>query len=324
MKYTIFLLSLIYILAGYAYVSRAQSITGASAIIHTNPKYPSFETTVEATLETFSADLKKSTITWTRNGSVGVQGIGVSSFRFKTGAIGTTERLVATVKTPDGKEITAEKNFLLGDVDLLWRAATTIPPEYKGKALPSPFSSITVAAIPHFSKGGVASIAGDLVFDWFVGGKRDANASGIGKSSFEIIAGASPAIYQVSVMVRNEIKNISFEKSVAIRVFEPEVLLHEERPLEGPFMGKALSQITLNANDTKIFRATPYFFPKEHASSLAYEWLLNDEQKNTPTPHLFGFSPKASNKNPATLGISITNTVHAIQKALAKLIINVQ
>ncbi|PIR69588.1 MAG: hypothetical protein COU47_02425 [Candidatus Niyogibacteria bacterium CG10_big_fil_rev_8_21_14_0_10_46_36] len=302
----------------------AQTTKEGTATIILNPLSPGPDEEVTAELRGFSFDINASFITWTRNGSISLSGTGSKSFKFRTGAIGKKEVISATARTIDGKEITATTEFLLGDVDLLWKADTTIPPEYKGKALPSPFSSIAVVAIPHFSSGGFTSSVSDLEFEWLLDGKRDESASGTGKNTYRFTAGASPTNQEITAKVKNNEKDISFEKSVFIPVHQPEVFLYEERPLEGPFMNVALSQKTLHSSEIKAFRAVPYFFPEEDTQSLSYTWSQNGEEKKTSPVHIFQFSSEKSGRQTITLEVLIQNTKHTIQKALAKIAINVQ
>lgn len=317
----IFLCAAFFFFTAYA---AAQTQSGGNAFITLTPPSPSPNEEVTAEFRGFSFDINTSRITWTKNGSISLSGTGAKIFKFRTGAIGKKEILSATARTIDGKEITATAEFLLGDIDIVWKTNTTIPPEYKGKALPSPFSSITITAIPHFSSGGAVSSSGDLEFEWFFDGRKEGDASGIGKNIFQTNVGSSPVSRQITLKVKNTAKDISFEKNISIPVRSPEVFLYEERPLEGPHIGLALSQLTLRASESKTFRAVPYFFPKEDAPFLSYEWIQNTKEKNPSPSYLFELSTKEAGSQTINLEVTIKNTKHTIQQALAKLIINVR
>lgn len=299
-------------------------IGGGAAFITIIPSSPTPNEEVTAEVRIFSFETNTARIIWTRNGSVSLSGIGAKTFRFRVGDIGKKETIQVTARATDGREIQTIKEFLIGDIDLLWFADTATPPEYGGKALASPFSLITVTAIPHFSAGGAQLFSKDVLYEWSVDGRKDANASGIAKNVLHFRAGAVTGNHQVALKAINKLKNSVLEKTASIPIREPEAHIYEERPLEGPNVGQSLSQTTFRLGDIKSFRAIPYFFPKEDSPFLSYAWKQNDEEKITAEPFFFLFHSGEAGRGTFTIDVLVKNTKHTIQKALAQLIINVQ
>ncbi|MBI4114891.1 MAG: hypothetical protein HY445_03555 [Candidatus Niyogibacteria bacterium] len=297
-----------------------------ATLITLEPASPGPNQQVTARLTSFSFDVDRSHLTWTRNGSVVLSGIGAKILRFSTQDVGRTESLHVVARTTDGKEFRAAKEFVIGDFDLLWSAQTTIPPEYRGKALPTTSSLITVSAYPQFFTGGNKIQNGSLIYEWSIDGKREGSASGAGKQTIRFQASLAPrAIHTVALKLSNLQKSINIEKAILIGLTTPEVLLYEERPLEGPHFAEALTKRNIIAGRTIYLRAVPYFFSRDERPQIDYLWSVgNEEVAKDATPNIFEIETIAGNKGSPVITIFIKHLKDVLQRAKATFTLNVQ
>ena len=149
-------------------IANAQ-LPGAASIvtIQVIPKIPAPNQEVLVTLESFSADLNRAEIVWFLNGKRQQRGTGLKTLQFKVGEVGSSSRLNITITTQTGKIINEELIFRPADVDILLTAHTYIPPFYRGRALPSSKSKITLTAVPKFvTTNGTRLSPDNLVYTW--------------------------------------------------------------------------------------------------------------------------------------------------------------
>lgn len=303
----------------------AQTKNSDNLLIALEPKYPAPNQETTATLTSLRVDLNRSNITWYRKGSLVLQGVGAKSYRFKTGDLGETETISVRVRDINGAEFTFTKEFIVGDVDLLWTADTTIPPEYKGRPLASPRSVIIVTAVPQFFAEGSRIGSKTLIYEWFVNDKKLPDDSGAGKYILRYRATpAEGASYKITVLISSPGKSVVTEKSIFIPTVAPEVILYEEKSLEGPWLAEALSAIAMRPAEKKNFRAIPYFFSKNGAN-LEYIWTINEKVVNSDKrSYILEFGLVEEKTGLVKIDAEVKNIKNILQKAAARLSINVR
>lgn len=240
--------------------------------INLNPKYPGANTKVTTNIISYSFNVDRAYIAWTVNGKVVEQGRGKKSITFKTGDAGTTVYLSVSVTTENDLNLSENKEIKIGELDLLWQTNTYTPPFYRGKAMPTKNSSITVTAVPQ----GLGS-PGSLIYNWQRNFKNLPNVSGAGKNSISFSFTDVSSVEDLGVKISAINGDDLMEKKISIKLKEPEVVLYEESPLGGVLYQKALSSEILLFNPEIVLRAEPYFFLKSDLDSLSYEWKMNGE-----------------------------------------------
>lgn len=238
------------------------------------PEFPGPNEKVTVLINSFAFDVDRATIVWTRGGKTVLRGLGRKSYTFTTGKVGQLETIKVFAISQEGIDYELTKSFRLGDVDLMWRAETDVPPGYRGKALPSPQSDVTVTAFPHFFVGSSRISPDNLIYEWFYNG-RFSQASGTGRRTFSFSTGAlNGGFHEVKLKISNLQETIVREKTIRIPIKNPKVILYEERPLEGPNMARAVDGFPMFPGEEKEFRAVPYFFAKDSVENFTYLWRV--------------------------------------------------
>ncbi|MCH8986800.1 hypothetical protein IIA94_01385 [Patescibacteria group bacterium] len=277
----------------------------------------------EAWVRSSAVDVNRASITWTHNGEVVAEGLGVKSYIFRTGDVGRIETLSITVSA-NGRVFEDSRTFHINDVDLLWQAFTTVPSWYKGKALTSSQSAITVTAFPVLLRNGKKLPPAQLVYRWSLDDDFKPESSGSRRRSFSFLADFVPGIEQEITVKVSDINNtLQAQKTIVIPVAQPKVLFYEERPLEGTVMGKALTNFILPAGTENTFRAIPYFFTR--GAPLSYEWLIDGKPaREEGLPDILRLTAAAGSRGPVSISTTINNVRNILQRITDSFIINVQ
>lgn len=254
-----------------------------SAEIIITPASPGANENVFVKIESFSFDLNSSEIIWALDGAIKSKGLGKKSFSFQTGKIGSVSLIKAVIKTKEGRTI--EKSLVVrpAGVDILWEANSYAPPFYKGKALYSYQSFITVIAVPNIINSSGAKInPGNLTYKWTKNSKVLGDVSGYGKNkfSFSKTVLSSPAEIEVEVMSSD--KKIKASGSITLEPTEPKILIYENNPLYGIIYERAVDgEYKLDGSEITLI-ATPYFFSREDTSGekIKYNWNMNGRRIN--------------------------------------------
>lgn len=251
------------------------------------PAHPAPHTRATLTLQSAFYDLTRGTISWSVNGKIIATGDGLASVPIDIGAAGSALDIVATVSAPEGVA-SAELLVVPASVDILWEADSYTPPFYRGRALPSSGSSITLVALPHLVRaGGTKEIpSADLIYTWKSGGQILSGYSGKGKSSARI---DSPLLYgRTTITVEASTVDDALTGSGLIRIEDggPKLMLYRDHPLFGILWNQALGTTTFIPDTEMSFFAVPYFAPVSSIVSplLQYEWHVN--QASVPADSL--------------------------------------
>lgn len=244
------------------------------------PERPGAYTRVEATLESFVADLSRSYVSWSVNGRVINEGEGEVSASFETGAFGETIRLSVSALTFDGQMLSKTLTLRPAEVTLVWQANSYAPPFYKGKAL-FPLQGVgTVIAVPVFPDGNNGfQNPKELIYTWSEGDNIMGNGSGFGKDAF-VVAGRipiRPLVIAVDVATRDG--SLNGHDEITIEAIQPILRLYEDHPLYGLRFERALNNtFSLSGKEIRI-TAVPYYFEasKRNATTLSYDWSLNGQ-----------------------------------------------
>ncbi len=275
----IFLISLIFVSSLFSLPKSglAQEINDYSSdfTIELVPDNPRPNQAVSAKIVSYQFDINRSDITWIFNGKTVASGTGKKTADFVLPPLGQESVLTVSIITNEGVKTSKTKKFSGSDIDFFWKANTSVPAGYKGKALAGRKAFVKITALPHlYSASGIISRS-NLVYDWTFNYKNLPDDSGVGKNTL-LIRLNDMGDYVIGVKVSTKDKRASFQKFLHLSAegVSPKAVFYADDPLEGPFYGKALgNKITLKTKDINI-RAEPYFFNQENGKAT-YRWSMN-------------------------------------------------
>lgn len=249
----------------------------SSVFISTVPQYPKPGDTVQIYAQSVFYDLPQTNNTWTVNGKVVAQGIGVTEGSFVAGALGSRNVIVFQANS-DTSNASARKTIIPTEIDLLYESDSLVPPFYRGRALPSEGSSVRVLAMPRFlnSSGNPVS-QNSLIYTWKRNGSVVASASGRGRG---VAVFPSPVLFGadvISVDVTTTDGTMTGSATINISSTKPLLLLYEDHPLFGVMYHKALGPTTFVPESEATFVAVPYYISATNSSdnTLIYDWTVN-------------------------------------------------
>lgn len=307
---------------------RAQTVAPVLQIA-VSPTTPGPGDDVVLSLSSSAADLNRSTISWTQNGRVVSSGRGIKTFRFTAGPLGSTAAIAVLVQTADGNRLRSQAVIRPAAVDFLWEADTYTPPFYRGKALPSPGSTIRITAVPHFVLSNGARLASsELVFTWVKDGTILGNLSGSGKETLETTVPSGFRPVDIMIEVASLQNSFSVKKELRIIPEEPRVVFYERHPLLGVLYNNALpGTINLKAEETTV-RAEPLYFSLNdlRGGRVAFLWSLNGrsvssgEREGEITIRTEAGSLQVLSR--ARISLVIENAARVLQAATAEFLVN--
>ncbi|OHA08364.1 MAG: hypothetical protein A3A44_03100 [Candidatus Sungbacteria bacterium RIFCSPLOWO2_01_FULL_60_25] len=195
-------------------------------------------------------------------------GRGNSEFSFIAGRENEAKTIRVDLTTPEGITRSRSVTIRPSMTAYYWWTDTRVPFWYKGKALPSSSSRISIAAM---ARSGSASAA---TYQWDLNAYPVAKASGAGKSVFTFSA-SMQVEERIYVTVLNPLAALSKNATIAVPIVPTKVGLYAVHPRQGVRMEKQIRQADAAAGETLEFVAAPFFFPAESDRFLRYEWQLN-------------------------------------------------
>lgn len=292
--------------------------------LNISPDIPSPGDQAEASVTSNSFDINSSFITWLRNGFVVSEGRGKKTYQFKVGPVGKEEIIRAIIITPSGNQLERTLSFIVGDVDLLWRAKTSVPVFYPGKALPALRSMVKITAEPHFIFQGQRIAASSLIYDWYLGENLYKDDSGFGKQTFEFSMPVTAVNGQrVRVQISSLKGSIRAQKTIFIPVVNPFAVVYEENPLEGPKFNRALREINSFSSGQIDFLAAPYYF--SDLGSLHYAWTVNGKPAEKKEPfNILNLKILEGFIGSILVNLTVNNPINVLQRAELSFKINVE
>ena len=316
-------IGLIFAVAGTAY---AQSFgTDLSAVrLLASPEVPGPNTQVRIEVQGVGTFVGDATITWYKDGAAVVSGTGERVYAFTTGGLGEVTRIRVVVESTGLGTVTREMAFAPAQVYLVWEANTSVPPLYRGKALYSLGSQVTVTAFPQVAVNGATLSSNNLSFQWQKNGSTQAQQSGKGRNTLTFEGDQLKTGENVAVDVLfGEV--LVARSSVFIPATDPQILLYPRDPLRGVLFDQALpAAISLGSRELTV-QAVPYFFANESLTdgSLVYAWTLGGNPTTGPDAAggTLTLRQTGEGAGEAVLGVSLQNTDSAklLQTARAAL-----
>ncbi|MCC7500862.1 hypothetical protein IT396_03660 [Candidatus Nomurabacteria bacterium] len=247
-----------------------------------SPDTPGANQVVTIDIEGTGSFIGESKITWSQDGSVVKSGVGERQYSFTTGAFGKTTTIRVTIESTAGN-FNKTFNFSPSTVTLLWEADTSIPPLYRGKALYSAGSPLTVVALPTVYQGTSRVSPNVLSYQWQRGGEPVPAASGLGRTTFRFSGDQLKTSEDIQVDVYAGTVKVGVGY-VSIPTTEPLVILYQHDALRGPIYDQALTNgISLIDSEISI-KAEPFYYsnPSKKGGALSYAWRLDGAEATGP------------------------------------------
>lgn len=268
------------------------------------PEAPRPGDEVRFSLRSFQFDAGGADITWFVNDKRIAGGRGVIDAATRLGGSGTSIEIRAVALTPDGKRAEKSRIITPSDIRFYWWTDSYVPAWYKGKALPTPGTTIIIQARPTVP----ASIAASLSYTWLINGEVVSAASGKGKSMFPYTIATTALGDEIRVKIANAARSIQQEATFLPPIADYQPLLYEVQPLEGIDTAKTVRNLTRKAGSTFDVRVEPFFVPKPLLTSLNYRWSLDGEEAasaGTREPRLFTLTSTAESLGRHTINLLI-------------------
>ncbi|MEK7558620.1 MAG: hypothetical protein AAB507_02220 [Patescibacteria group bacterium] len=304
----------------------AQTTDSNQVSISLSPEQPGPRQKTTVRLVSFAIDLDRASIVWSLNGKKALSGIGEKELSFVTGAVGNTSSVSVSIVSALLGTITKSLSVTPGEIVLIWEASDSYtPPFYKGKALPPPQGSIKIVAIPNIKSGGLLIKPENLVYQWRRNDKAIQASSGFGKNILSIKNGYTDLVENIEVTASPSDGSITAQGRVFVTLIDPEIILYENRPLEGVYYESMLpGRFTLDNEEIKI-NAEPYYFSSlnKEKSSLLFSWIINGKEtvsdKSDPSTISLRRESGASGLSDVSLGVK--NKTRILQEADTNLIV---
>jgi hypothetical protein len=302
-----------------------QSIDNMStAHIEFTPNYPTPGQTVKAKFVATSIDLDTAFITWSIDGKVIEKSFSAKEISFTAGGVGSVINVSVSAEDGEGSKASVSSQIRVSDVTVVWEGRTYTPPFYKGRALPSPESEITLVTIPKVadSSGRFYSID-ELSYVWTTNHRSVPELSGKGKHSV-ILRNSEP--FQdlfVNVQVKDPSGEIRVVKNIVIPEANPMLVLYEDDSYVGMRYDRSVERELSIYNREATLVAEPYYMSVTTRTDpiLEYAWSI-DGTENT-TPGSLSFSPgEGAGEGTTYLSLIIKSTKHWLQNGRSDVTIN--
>ncbi len=295
-----FISALVFSFLSFSFAANAQFTSDSDVSVTVTPEIPGALVSTTIALSSLATDLNVATISWSANGQTVLSGIGKKAYTFKTGPIGSTTTVVATIAIPGIPLIVKKITISPLEADLLWEAVDSyVPPFYKGKALPSSEALIKIVAMPNIrTADGIKLKPGDFTYNWKHNYNNEVAQSGYGKNSFIFRHSYLNDEEKVDMTLASIKGGYQASNSVTIAVGAPKILFYENSPQLGVRYAKALGSggnFSVGPRGISI-AAEPYFFsPKNILSSdLDFDWTINNQEVARPeTKNILSVRPES-------------------------------
>ncbi|MCR4334391.1 MAG: hypothetical protein NUV47_01505 [Patescibacteria group bacterium] len=194
-------------------------------------------------------------------------------------------------------------------VDLLWQTNTYTPPFYKGKALYTTQSTVTVVAVPSIKSN-------NLIYTWKQDYKVLGSLSGLGKDSYTFKGTVLSKPTTIEVEVSTAEDGLKATKDITLSARNPEPIIYEDDPLYGILYNKAITSPLALSKDEIVLLASPYFFSTDVTgkNNLEYEWSINNGNVADNTDRSIILRHEGDTVGSSDISLVVNNTVDFFQK----------
>ena len=272
---------LIFALFGAFLPVKTNSASPSSILIDIVPENPAPNENVTISLTSYASNLDSVVISWSINGKTVSSGIGQKSFSLRAPGAGQETSVVANIALPDGA-IDTRIIIRPAIMVLLWQANDSyVPPFYKGKALPTPDSTVKVVAMPEIKIGSGLLSPKNMTYSWRKDYGNEQDAGGYGKNFFIYTNDYLEDSNNIEATASTTDQKYSSKSSIDIKTAQPKILFYKNDPILGTIWEEALASGHIIVGD-EIIEAAPYFIsPGDiRIPTLTWNWFINDSLVN--------------------------------------------
>jgi hypothetical protein len=274
------------------------------------PSVPKPGDLVSIRVDSYSTDLNKAYVTWTQDGAVASEGVGVVNFYFSAPEAG--QRTVIEMAAAKQGGGTVRKTFTVSpaDLDLTYEAKTYTPPFYDGRAEFTNSSLVRVVSLPNFVNPdtGEEISPENLVYTWRVDGTVDQSISGYGRSAADIRGELVSRGLEIEVEAEALDVDLEARAAILIKDTRPELAVYERHPLYGVVFEQALGESPYPVNEEEIsLVAVPYSMDIASLSDPRVEWNWRTSQGKGPGTPVVTFRPEPGAAGLADASIRINH-----------------
>lgn len=250
----------------------------ASVTLVPSPRFPEPHQLTTFSLDDYSVDTSGARVQWFVDGVENTSAQNQRALQVSAGDFGEHTSVTVVVTLPKGVSLRASHTIVPTRIDMIVTADTLTPAFYKGRALPSNGSVVTVTALP-FVEGG-ASLS-SLSYLWKVNGTVQNGGEQRGKNTFVYVPEfEDEAVVSVDVIDTNGA--VIAGKSIVVPIYEPELHFYEINPLRGMASHALISPFTFIGEEITV-RAEPYYVSKDLFSENPFtEWSLDGKPLVNP------------------------------------------
>ena len=238
-----------------------------------DPPTPGTNETVSVSVESLIVNVNRMRITWFVDGEAVLSGIGETEITITTKDQGSLSRVEAYIQVDGDTNLRKWIQIAPADLDMLWQADTHTPPFYRGKALPTPESFISIIGLPNLRNEGAETQEQTVIFNWTQNGRNLPDDSGYG---------ANPLIIRndfLKLEERIELTAIHTDgvsrssQLVTIDIVQPIVNIYEE----GTYLRNANQTEGVSFGQGLTFVAEPFFYSvsRDFKKLLRFTWFTN-------------------------------------------------
>lgn len=292
-------------------------VYGESLDVKITPPNPGPGAHVTVTVQDVVDHLEKKQITWSLNGKVVKQGIGVQSFQFDLGPLGSVSALTISTDV-----LTKTIRIRPTDIDVIWESDGYAPPFYKGKVMRVSQGNVRIVAIPNFINTQDQLVdRNKMTYTWRNSGVLNAGASGYGKNLVTYPGSTISRELTISVDAASLDGVYKGSKEVAVGIYDPSIFLYEDHPLYGIQYNRALnsSQYTLKNKELRVAAIPLSFSTKSRDDSkLQYSWVINGNSSTDPNfKSAVVLRQEGNSTGLSDISLELDNKTEFIQSAIA-------
>ncbi len=230
-----------------------------------------------ASISSSYINLDSSTIQWSVGGKVIKKGVGETEASFSVGPVGVPVTILVSIKTLNGLSYSQNIVVLPANIDFVTQAKTYTPPFYKGKAVFTGESDMTVTAFVDMTSTGGIMDPNSLIYEWSIDRSVVRNQSGYGKKSFTFTGTMWNRPEEISVFVSSLDGSVTAKHSEIIKPENPEIVVYEDNPLLGILFNRAVSSpFSIEKGKEVSLFAAPYNIISDLLiSDTTYTWKMN-------------------------------------------------
>lgn len=206
-----------------------------------------------ASLDNYSLSLQVTNISWKIDGRTIPEAQNQRSVEFTSKDVGQTTTIEVTVETFEKLNFSAKRIVTPIYLDIIFEPQTKTPSFYKGRALPSIFSTVNLTALVN----GTPDNANNYIYNWSL---NDTNITGGALRGKYKVSTEVPAGYQnVIVLSVSTLDGIPVaSRSLALSSVEPKLLFYETNTLHGIKNIPIRDSLNLIGNSVSV-KAEPYY-----------------------------------------------------------------